>query len=82
MKIIYSLTVKASLIFENDYGFKNRKSFSRFKLFIILACTFVGIRHLRALELLVAWIYHRRSPNFGIRLPEYGDHRWNLATRF
>jgi hypothetical protein len=60
------------------YGFKNRKSFSELKPFI-LPYMFVGIRHCQALEFLTAQICKRRSPDFGIRLLEFGDTSWILA---
>jgi hypothetical protein len=58
------LTVKAYLIFgKTIYGFKNHKSFSKFKL-IIIAGTFVGIRHRRVLEFV-------GSPNQPPKVPEF-----------
>jgi hypothetical protein len=48
---------------KTTYGFKNRKSFSRFKLFN-LAGTFVGICHHRALEFV-------SSPNLPLKIPKF-----------
>lgn len=61
------------------YGFKNRKSFSEFKFFIITR-TFVGICHRWSLKFVGNSNCRRRSPDFGIQSPKSGDIGWIPAT--
>lgn len=65
--------------FDRKIPFNFLKSFFTFKLFI-LACTFVRIRHLRTLEFVGSPTLPPKIPEFGIRLPESGNRRWNLKN--
>jgi hypothetical protein len=65
---IFSLIVKASLIFGKRftiYDFQNRKSFSEFKVFVLVP-TFVGIYHRYASEFVGDSNIPPKVPNFGI----------------
>jgi hypothetical protein len=60
------------------YGFENCNSFSEFKL-IILARTFVGIRHRQTLEFVGSPNLLSKVMNFGIRVPPNFDN--NVGRR-
>jgi hypothetical protein len=56
------------------YGFKNHKSFSKFKLFILVG-TFVGIHHRRALEFVCSPNQPPKVPEFWYPIAEFRQNR-------
>jgi hypothetical protein len=61
------------------YSFKNDKSFSEFKLFIIVR-TFMRIRNRRTLEFVGGSSLDRKFSDFGIRSPEFGDTNYRILA--